>query len=72
VAFTPRQLKTWQDTRVYSYSSWSPPYILPAVAADGRWEATAVFDKPGTYVLRAMAGDGALTTSEDLTVTVTP
>lgn len=72
VTFNPRQLKTWQDTRVYSYSSWSPPYILPAVSTDGRWEATATFDEPGTYVLRAMAGDGALTTSENLTITVSP
>jgi hypothetical protein len=71
VSFSPRQLKTWQDTRVYSHSSWSPPYILPAVPDDGQWQARAVFSKPGTYTLRAMAGDGALTTSEMLTITVT-
>ena len=29
------------------------------------------FDEPGTYVLRAMVGDSALTTSKNLTVTVT-
>ena len=72
VRFSPRQLKTWQDTRVYSYSPWSPPYILPDVPGDGRWEVQATFDEPGTYVLRAMAGDGALTTSENVTITVTP
>ncbi|MCY4507273.1 MAG: hypothetical protein OXG35_09970 [Acidobacteria bacterium] len=72
VRFSPRQLKTWQDTRVYSYSPWSPPYILPEVPGDGRWEVQATFDEPGTYVLRAMAGDGALTTSENVTITVTP
>ena len=66
------QLKAWQDTRVYSYSPWSPPYILPHVPEDGTWEVEATFEEPGTYVLRALAGDGALTTSEDLTVTVTP
>ena len=72
VRFSPRQLKTWQDTRVYSYSAWSPPYILPEAPRDGRWEVHATFDEPGTYVLRAVAGDGALTTGENVTITVTP
>jgi hypothetical protein len=71
VTFSPDQTKTWQDTRVYSNSPWSPPYILPPVPADGKWTVVATFDEPGTYVLRAMAGDSALTTSENLTVTVT-
>ncbi len=71
VTFGPTQLKTWQDTRVYSNSAWSPPYILPSVPPDGRWEVDATFDEPGTYVLRAVAGDGALQTSENLTITVT-
>jgi hypothetical protein len=38
--------------------------------ADDKWVATATFDEPGTYVLRARADDGALTTDEDLTVNV--
>ncbi len=71
VAFSVPQLKTWQDTRVYSNSPWSPPYILPAVPPEGKWEVEATFDEPGTYVLRAVAGAGALLTSENLTVTVT-
>ncbi|MEE2637550.1 MAG: hypothetical protein VYE68_09990 [Acidobacteriota bacterium] len=71
VTFDPPQLKAWQDTRVYSYSSWSPPYILPDVPEDGRWEVVVIFDAPGTYVLRAIAGDSALTTSENVTITVT-
>ena len=71
VTFNPRQLKSWQDTRVYSHSPWSPPYILPPVPTDGKWEVEVTFDEPGTYVLRAIAGDGALSTSEGLTVTVT-
>jgi hypothetical protein len=41
------------------------------VPEDGRWEVQVTFDEPGTYELRAIAGDGALTTSESLTVTVT-
>ena len=71
VSFSPRQLKVWQDTRVYSHSPWSPPYLMPPVPEDGRWEVEVTFDEPGTYELRAIAGDGALTTSESLTVTVT-
>ena len=72
VTFGTDQLKTWQDTRVYSNSPWSPPYIIPSVPEDGKWEVEVTFDEPGTYVLRAMAGDSALTTSKNLTVTVTP
>ena len=72
VRFSEDQLKTWQDTRVYSNSPWSPPYILPPAPEDGRWMAEVSFDEPGTYVLRGMAGDGALTSSAELTVTVTP
>jgi hypothetical protein len=30
-----------------------------------------IFDTPGTYVLRALADDGALLGYQDLTVTVT-
>ena len=71
VTFGPTQLKMWQDTRVYSNSPWSPPYILPPVPPDGRWEVDAMFDEPGTYVLRAIAGDGALRSNENFTVTVT-
>lgn len=71
VRFHPEQLKTWQDTRVYANSPWSFPYLLPPVPPDGRWEVGVTFDEPGTYVLRAMAGDSALTTSRNLTVTVT-
>ena len=41
VTFGPTQLKMWQDTRVYSNSPWSPPYILPAVPEDGRWDVEA-------------------------------
>ena len=72
VTFFPEQLKTWQDTRVYSNSPWSPPYLIPEQPTDGNWTVAVTFDEPGTYVLRAIAGDGALSTSENLTVTVTP
>ena len=71
VTFTPVQLKTWQDTRTYANSPWSPPYIMPTPPADGKWVAQAIFDEPGTYVLRAIASDGALFTGQNVTVNVT-
>ena len=69
--FEPQQMKTWQDTRVYANSPWSPPYLIPEPPEDGRFEVQVTFDEPGEYVLRAIAGDGALFTNENLTVTVT-
>ena len=71
VTFSPLQLKTWQYTRTYGNSPWSPPYIMPAAPADGKWVVQAIFDEPGTYVLRAIAGDGALFTGQNVTVSVT-
>jgi hypothetical protein len=70
--FKPDQMKTWMDTRAYANSMWSPPYIIPEPPADGRWAAEVTFSEPGTYVLRAVASDGALFTYENVTVTVTP
>lgn len=72
VTISPDQMKMWMDTRAYGHSMWSPPYDIPAPPADGRWQATATFAEPGTYVLRAIATDGALFTHENITVTVTP
>ena len=71
VAFTPDQMKTWMDTRAYGNSMWSPPYTIPEPPSDGRWTADVVFSQPGTYVLRAVASDGALFTYENVTVNVT-
>jgi hypothetical protein len=71
VTFTPDQMKTWMDTRAYGNSMWSPPYAIPEPPADGRWIAEAVFSQPGTYVLRAIASDGALFSYQNVTVTVT-
>ena len=72
VTFEPVQTKVWQDTRPYANSPWSPPFEIPPVPPDGKWEVQATFDEPGTYLLRALASDGALFTAEDMTVTVTP
>jgi hypothetical protein len=71
VTFTPLQMKTWQDTRTYANSPWSPPYVMPVAPPDGKWTVQASFDEPGTYVLRAIAGDGALFSGENVTVSVT-
>lgn len=72
VTFSPDQMKTWTDTRVYANSPWSPPYIVPEPPPDGRWVANVTFREPGTYVLRAVASDGSLFTYENVTVIVTP
>lgn len=72
VKFTPDQMKTWMDTRAYGNSMWSPPYDIPVPPSDGKWTADATFTEPGTYVLRAVASDGAMFTYENVTVTVTP
>jgi autonomous glycyl radical cofactor GrcA len=71
VTFTPEQLKTWMDTRVYANSPWSPQYLLPEPPPDGRWEARATFQEPGTYILRGVASDGSLFSYENVTVNVT-
>jgi len=70
VTFDPDQLKEWTDTRAYANSAWSPPYNIPVPPADGKWIAHATFAEPGTYVLRAVASDGALFTYDNVTVTV--
>ena len=70
VTFDPRQIKTWEDTREGANSPWAPRWLAPPVPPDGRYVVTATFDQPGTYVLRSRADDGALTSDEDVTVTV--
>jgi hypothetical protein len=71
VTFSPEQMKTWTDSRVYANSPWSPPYIIPEPPPDGRWVVRATFQEAGTYVLRAVASDGSLFTYENVTVNVT-
>ena len=41
------------------------------MVADGKAITMARFAAPGTYVLRATANDGALSTVTDVTITVT-
>ena len=71
VTFSPDQMKTWTDTRAYANSPWSPPYLIPEAPTDNKWVVEAMFKEPGTYVLRAVASDGAVFTYDSVTVTVT-
>ena len=71
VTFDPDQIKAWEDTREGANSPWAPRWVAPPMPPDGKCVTTVTFDQPGTYVLRARADDGALTTDEDVTVTVT-
>ena len=72
VTFSPTQLKSWMDSRVYANSPWSFPYALPEIPADNRWRTQATFQEPGEYVLRAMASDGSQWTYEEVRVDVAP
>jgi hypothetical protein len=71
VTFSPDQVKAWEDTRSGANSQWAPHWAAPPPPADGKWQVTAKFDEPGEYVLRWHASDGALTTDQDIKVTVT-
>jgi autonomous glycyl radical cofactor GrcA len=71
VTFSPDQMKTWTDTRAYANSPWSPPYFIPEPPADNTWITQVTFREPGTYVLRAVASDGAIFTYDNVTVEVT-
>jgi hypothetical protein len=65
-----------QSLRV-SWLQWRGPGIVKfepktTRVKDGQASATAIFDKPGTYVLRGYAEDASMHTPHDITVTVTP
>ncbi|HWW84603.1 MAG TPA: hypothetical protein VNZ26_13435 [Vicinamibacterales bacterium] len=70
VTFDPTQIKAWEDTRAGANSPWAPIWVAPPMPQDGKITVRATFAQPGTYVLRALADDGALTSSEDVTVVV--
>ena len=72
VNFSPEQMKTWEDTRPFANSPWSPGTVIPLPPPDGKWIVQATFREPGTYVLRAVASDSALFTYANVDVTVTP
>lgn len=70
VTFDPDQVKAWEDTRNGANSPWAPFWRPPPFPADGKQTVQVTFDEPGTYVLHMRADDGALTSDEMVTVTV--
>ena len=71
VSFSPDQVKPWEDTRAGMNSPWAPLWTPPRLPADGKIVIEATFADPGTYVLKALADDGALLSDDRVTVTVT-
>ena len=70
VTFDPEQFKVYTDYR--SNSPWTPGWAPPPVPPDGKYPVKVTFGAPGTYVLRVMAHDGGLMSTQDVTVTVSP
>jgi hypothetical protein len=70
VIFDPPQIKTWEDTRAGANSPWAPIWSAPALPADGKQPVQVTFSEPGTYVLRSLADDGALTGYDEVTIVV--
>ena len=70
VVFDPVQTKVWEDTRDGANSPWSYGWRTPTPPPDGKWIVRATFPEPGTYVLRCLAHDGGLSTTEDVTFNV--
>lgn len=72
VTFNPEQIESWEDTRNGANSPWAALWFAPEFPPDGRTTTTVTFTKPGEYVLRGLADDGALTGFQDVSVVVTP
>lgn len=71
VTYDPIQIKPWEDTRAGANSPWAPIWVPPDMPADGKIPVKVTFTQPGTYILRALADDGALTGYDEVTVNVT-
>ncbi len=70
VTFDPPQIKVWEDYRDGEDSPWSAGWAAPPVPPDGKWVSRVTFGEPGNYVLRCLAHDGGLMTSDDVTFVV--
>lgn len=70
VTFDPPQFSVWEDHREGRNSPHSPGWVTPPVPPGGKWDVRVTFGEPGTYVLRALAHDGGLSTSQDVTFVV--
>ena len=62
----------WQQYRGPGTVAFEPAGYQSAEARGGTLSTTARFSEPGTYVLRALASDSLLDSSQDVTVTVGP
>lgn len=71
VTFDPPQITVWEDTRDGAFSPWAYGFRTPPPPPEGRWIVQATFAEAGRYVLRCLAHDGGLMTSEDVTFLVT-
>jgi hypothetical protein len=71
VTFDPPQSKVWEDTRDGGNSPWSAGWRNPPLPPDNTWHVRATFNEAGTYMLRAIAHDGGLSSVDDVVVTVT-
>jgi hypothetical protein len=72
VRFDPPQFTVWEDTRDGANSPWAAGWRPPPIPPGNKWEVRATFGAPGEYVLRCIAHDGGLATTEDVTVVVAP
>ena len=70
VTFDPSQIEVWEDYRDGTNSPWSTGWRTPPAPPEGKWISRATFSEPRTYVLRCLAHDGGLMTSEDVTFVV--
>jgi hypothetical protein len=70
VTFDPPQTEVWEDTRDGGRSPWSAGFKTPPIPDGNKWQAHATFAEQGTYVVRALAHDGGLWASEDVTIVV--
>ena len=70
VAFNPPQFDAWENYRDWANSPYAVGWENPPVSPDGKWVVRASFSRSGTYLLRCLAHDGGLMTSEDVTFVV--
>lgn len=70
VTFDPEQFNVWVDYRPKANTPWTASWAPPPLPPDGQFPVTVTFSEPGTYVLRVMAHDGGLDTTQDVTVNV--
>lgn len=70
VSYNPIQVKTWEDTRAFQNSPWSPFWKSPEIPVDGVVRTDITFNQAGEYTLRGRADDGGLTADVNVVVRV--